>query len=241
VRQLKNVTEGVIVRARSPAISLADLPPEIRNAPAAIEAPVESEQERASEVIFNRMVQGRESFWMVPYALFMARDISRSDMREIIEQGLRKTAGSYKELPELFNIPAADYKRLLSFLRQHQCHVPFQQFRRTVTPPKLVAAQHYSVERRWPRKPISDFMPAELASAKARVLDIGYGGLRLAVDDDLALPREFDVTLPYAGVRVTAHRAWSSRSPAAEEFWFGVEVNDWVSDIAWRDFVDSTR
>jgi hypothetical protein len=29
----------------------------------------------------------------------------------------------------IFNLPLDDYKRLLSFLRQHDCHVPFQRFR----------------------------------------------------------------------------------------------------------------
>jgi hypothetical protein len=28
-----------------------------------------------------------------------------------------------------FNMPAADYKRFLNFLRKFECHVPFQLFR----------------------------------------------------------------------------------------------------------------
>ena len=29
----------------------------------------------------------------------------------------------------LFNMPAEDYKRFLSFLKQHECHLPFKRFR----------------------------------------------------------------------------------------------------------------
>jgi hypothetical protein len=34
----------------------------------------------------------------------------------------------------LFGMPAADYKRFLSFLRKYECHVPFQQFRTAMGP-----------------------------------------------------------------------------------------------------------
>jgi hypothetical protein len=30
---------------------------------------------------------------------------------------------------QLFNMPQDDYKRFLSFLRKHDCHLPFQRFR----------------------------------------------------------------------------------------------------------------
>jgi len=32
-------------------------------------------------------------------------------------------------LVEFFNMAPQDYKRFLNFLRKHQCHMPFQQFR----------------------------------------------------------------------------------------------------------------
>jgi hypothetical protein len=40
---------------------------------------------------------------------------------------------------ELFNMPAGDYKRFLSFLRKHDCQVPFHAFR-AVRPRPAVAA-----------------------------------------------------------------------------------------------------
>jgi hypothetical protein len=60
----------------------------------------------------------------------MARDLTRRHLRELVARGLEQTCGNYKVLAELFNIPAEDYKRFIALLRRHQCHVPFQQFRR---------------------------------------------------------------------------------------------------------------
>jgi hypothetical protein len=59
----------------------------------------------------------------------MMRDITRDDLRYIVRSGLEHTRGSYRLLVERFNMPPQDYKRLLGFLRQHDCHLPFQPFR----------------------------------------------------------------------------------------------------------------
>ena len=47
----------------------------------------------------------------------------------MVRAGLERTQGSYRLLVELFNMPPSDYKRFLSFLRKHDCQVPFQPFR----------------------------------------------------------------------------------------------------------------
>jgi hypothetical protein len=66
----------------------------------------------------------------------MARDITRDDMRFIVRTGLQQTHGSYRVLLALFNMPADDYKRFLGFLKQHDCHLPFQHFRTLRTGPR---------------------------------------------------------------------------------------------------------
>ena len=63
------------------------------------------------------------------YPAFMSRDITRDDMRHIVRTGLEQTHGSYRLLLGLFNMAADDYKRFLGFLKQHDCHLPFQRFR----------------------------------------------------------------------------------------------------------------
>jgi hypothetical protein len=79
--------------------------------------------------MFDRMSTSGEPFWTVVYEPFMARDITRQDLRAIISRGLEQTRGNYRLLIRLFNLDASDYKRFLGFLRKHDCHVPFQKFR----------------------------------------------------------------------------------------------------------------
>jgi DNA-binding NtrC family response regulator len=86
-----------------------------------------SHQARVDALI--ERLQRQESFWTSAYSAFMARDITRDDMRLIIRVGLEQTHGSYRLLVGLFNMSAADYKRFLSFLKQHDCNLPFQRFR----------------------------------------------------------------------------------------------------------------
>lgn len=129
VRQLKNVAERLIVRAQHAHVSLADLPGEITGRrKAALAAPLLAER-RSIEDVFDRMVNQRESFWSAVYPAFMARDLTRADLRFIVKRGLEETAGSYKQLVSLLNMGPNDYKRFLNFLRKHDCQVPFARFR----------------------------------------------------------------------------------------------------------------
>jgi hypothetical protein len=59
----------------------------------------------------------------------MAHDLTREELRTIVSTGLTQTKGSYRLLVELFNMPQSDYRRFLSFLRKHDCNMPFQRFR----------------------------------------------------------------------------------------------------------------
>jgi hypothetical protein len=63
----------------------------------------------------------------------MDRDLCRSTLRALIGLGLQQTAGNYRMLVQLFNMPPADYKRFLAFLRKHDCLLRFHAFR---TPPR---------------------------------------------------------------------------------------------------------
>jgi transcriptional regulator with PAS, ATPase and Fis domain len=139
VRELKNVAERLIVRARKGPIGIEDLPASMttsisvanvaRSAGEAIPAGAAEASPRSAAVLFDRVVTRRESFWTAVYAPFMSRDLTRDDVRALVKAGLQHTRGNYKVLLELFNMEPADYKRFLNFLRKHQCHMPFQQFR----------------------------------------------------------------------------------------------------------------
>jgi hypothetical protein len=75
------------------------------------------------------MVQGRETFWSAVYPLFMSRDLTRSDLHQLIFRGLQESGGSYKILTQLFNLPPGEYKRFLNFLHKHASEVRFQVLR----------------------------------------------------------------------------------------------------------------
>jgi transcriptional regulator with PAS, ATPase and Fis domain len=135
IRELRNLTERVVSRAMTQVIEPAHLPKEVVAAGIAAAADVptnvrSSGPHRARvEAILERLMVHKESFWTSAYAAFMSRDIVRDDMRQIVQAGLEQSHGSYRVLLGLFNIPASDYKRFLGFLKQHDCHVPFQRFR----------------------------------------------------------------------------------------------------------------
>ena len=61
-------------------------------------------------------------------------------IRDVIRKGLEEAKGNYKIVCKLFNIESADYKKFLNFLRKHQCHMPFQQFRAGSTRPDAAPA-----------------------------------------------------------------------------------------------------
>ena len=134
VRELKNVVERLIVRRRSGAIGETDLPDEVlglsasRALQATLAAAKPAHRSRVDE-IYDRLVVNGESFWSAVHAPFMARDMTREDLRAIITRGLTQTRGNYRLMLQLFNMPADDYKPFLTFLGKHQCKMPFFQFR----------------------------------------------------------------------------------------------------------------
>jgi DNA-binding NtrC family response regulator len=137
VRELKNIVERLVVRASDVPIEPRDLPLEVlrgtsgepQQTPAAAATVTTTPARSASEALFERMVNGGESFWSAVYAPFMSRDLTRDDVRAIVRRGLERTGGNYRVMVELFNMPTDDYKRFLGVLRKYQCHMPFQQFR----------------------------------------------------------------------------------------------------------------
>jgi transcriptional regulator with GAF, ATPase, and Fis domain len=133
VRELKNVVERLAVRAPGEEIQPGDLPAECRDVTgggARQPAPRDAEPRAdiASDLV-QRMTEKGESFWTAVHAPFIDRDLVREQLRAVVRAGLERTAGNYRMVLELFNLPPSDYKRFLSFLRKHNCHYPVQAFR----------------------------------------------------------------------------------------------------------------
>ena len=146
VRELKNVVERLAVKAPGEPVEARDLPEECRlpesaprprptsgssNVLAFQFSPLQpvTIAEPTADGLLHRMIEGGESFWTAVHVPFMSRDLSRDQLRAVVRSGLEQTCGNYRMLVELFNMPSDDYKRFLSFLRKHDCHVPFQPFR----------------------------------------------------------------------------------------------------------------
>jgi DNA-binding NtrC family response regulator len=149
VRELKNVVERIVLKAPGRVVERSDLPPDILRALVASGADggrsVVDQNTRPSHAqeLASLMFDHGQSFWSAVYPLFIARDLTRSDLRKLVQVGLERTNGNYRLLVQLFNMAPEDYKRFLSFLRKHDCHLPFQRFRavpaRLQQPPKAKA------------------------------------------------------------------------------------------------------
>jgi DNA-binding NtrC family response regulator len=134
VRELRNVVERIVLRCGGERVTVEMLPAEVRPAgggrrtPAAIGGDRQPAPKKSQD-LFDRMFKEHASFWAEVYEPFMARDLTRQDVREVVRLGLEHTRGNYKILVACFNMPPEDYKKFLNFLRKYQCHVPFQGFR----------------------------------------------------------------------------------------------------------------
>jgi DNA-binding NtrC family response regulator len=129
VRELENVMERVVVRTLGDTIMPNDLPPEVRSPGGVGLRPKRERRRTVVDELYKRMREGQESFWTSVYPLFMNRDITREDVRELVRRGLKEARGNYKIVGRLFNMDSEDYKRFLNFLRRHDCQLPFKEYR----------------------------------------------------------------------------------------------------------------
>lgn len=128
VRQLENVVERLLVTARHDRIDVQDLPPEVR-APFPTRKPMKDRRRTVADELFQKLVNERESFWTAVYPLYMNREITRANVRDLVHKGLEEARGNYKIVAKLFNMEPREYKRFLNFLRKHDCQLPFKEYR----------------------------------------------------------------------------------------------------------------
>ena len=129
VRELENVIERLIVTGRHEMARVEDLPAEIRLQRGLAMKPKRERRRTVADDLYKKLREERESFWTAVYPLYMAREITRQNVRDVIRKGLEEAKGNYKIVCKLFNIEASDYKKFLNFLRKHDCQLPFKEFR----------------------------------------------------------------------------------------------------------------
>jgi transcriptional regulator with PAS, ATPase and Fis domain len=128
VRELQNVIERLVVTVHKSVIEAQDLPREVSQDPVTLPARPDRRRGIADD-LYTLMVNTDESFWKAVHSPYMARDISRTHVRQIVRRGLEEARGNYKRVAGLFNLEPRDYKRFLNFLRKHDCQLPFMEYR----------------------------------------------------------------------------------------------------------------
>jgi DNA-binding NtrC family response regulator len=130
VRELRNVAERLVLRGALGPIEADTLPHEIvRHQLVQPLHAAESLPTMPRAQVLLEQIRFGGSFWAIAYEPFMARDLTRGDIRELVRLGLEQSRGNYKLLVTSFNMAAGDYKKFVNFLHKYQCHVPFQAFR----------------------------------------------------------------------------------------------------------------
>lgn len=129
VRELQNVVERIVITCENETIRPEDLPIEIRARNGSSAQPTRERRRTVANELYAKLIEERTSFWTLVYPLYMQREITRSNVRDVVRKGLQEARGNYKIVARLFNMESRDYKRFLNFLRKHDCQLPFKEYR----------------------------------------------------------------------------------------------------------------
>jgi transcriptional regulator with GAF, ATPase, and Fis domain len=129
VRQLENVVQRLVVSTPHDIIGLTELPPEIVREAQVLPIPPRHERRRSTADALRDHLRNGASFWTIVYAPYMNRDLTRADVRALIDKGLEEVRGNYRALLRIFNVQASEYNRFMNFLRKHGCLLPFRNYR----------------------------------------------------------------------------------------------------------------
>jgi len=138
VRELLNVIEQLVCLSATGVVDVQDLPATLRRAQTLIVARDDRRRQVADD-LYDALVKQGASFWDHVYPLFLARDITRHDLRELVRRGLRESRGRYKSLLTLFGMSGDDYRRFMNFLAAHDCSVAVREFRKGELSPEAPA------------------------------------------------------------------------------------------------------
>ncbi|MBA3298142.1 MAG: sigma 54-interacting transcriptional regulator, partial [Acidobacteria bacterium] len=134
IRELQNVVEQAMWFADREMIDVGHLPPTVRTAGETL-LPTRERRRQTADDLYDALVSGGYCFWEHVHPIFLSRDITRHDVRELVVRGLRTTHGNYRSLLRLFAIPTHDYKRFHNFLMAHGCKVDYRSFRQGTPEP----------------------------------------------------------------------------------------------------------
>jgi len=152
VRELMNVVEQLLSMRRTGLIDVEHLPATMR-ASTPIIAPIVDRRRQVAEDLYDALVSQGASFWDHVYPLFLNRDITRHDLRELVRRGLQESRGRYKAMLSLFGMQSSDYRRFMNFLAAHGCGVEYRDYRAPARA-AVAAAEKAALESDDPERPL---------------------------------------------------------------------------------------
>jgi len=129
VRELENAVERIVIRARGNVVALDDLPLEIKSQRGVALRPKRERRRTVADDLYKKIREEQQSFWTAVYPLYMSREITKENVRDLVRKGLEEARGNYRIVARLFNMQQDDYKKFLNFLRKHDCQLPFKEYR----------------------------------------------------------------------------------------------------------------
>lgn len=122
VQQLRTVVERLVRIAGGGEIEPDHLPVGIR--PRLPRTPgARPKVPSVGEALFARVQSSGESFWSAVYPLFMKREITRADLRDLIRRAREVTRGNLDDLVRVLNMPRSDGRRFIRFLQKYDCEL----------------------------------------------------------------------------------------------------------------------
>lgn len=129
VRELQNVLEHLMWMRKEDLVTLQDLPAHVHPQLQLMTRPAGERRRQIADDVFEALRTGHFHFWEHVHPLFVSRDLTRHDLRELVRRGLKTTGGSYRDVTRLFGMADGDYKRFLNFLAAHDCTVDYREYR----------------------------------------------------------------------------------------------------------------
>ncbi len=133
VRELQNVVEQAVWLADGSVIESGDLPETLRKAAVPGVSPARERRQQIADQLYEALSQGQYTFWEHVHPMFLNRDLTRHDLRELVCRALTETRGNYRGILPLFGMAPSEYHRFYNFLAAHECKVDFRAFRSSMT------------------------------------------------------------------------------------------------------------
>ena len=129
VRELQNIVEQMVAMTAGDVAGIEELPPAVIARQPGAMTPQKERRRRVSDDLYDGLISGGYQFWTHIHTMFMDRDITRNDLRQLVRKGLSATGGNYRGVLQLFGMDDQDYKKFLNFLATHECAIDFREFR----------------------------------------------------------------------------------------------------------------